>query len=168
MLKYSNLKSLLIYSLVCFLSCVHNWKSKVKTINFRVLSGISRTVNIDPKKNRRKGLTSTYSTLFKASVLRPCEICPWPDAMYNTWSRECCSMYNNLVLWSSVHPPFRHCDSLTRTIWHCNELTKKCFHFIRQPPNCSAWPLKSRSKCLLWHFDQWVGTTENLAIFCSA
>ncbi len=78
-------------------------------------------------------------------------------------------------------PPFRHCESLTRTIRHCYDSSQECFRVvtprpprsrgqtIRPLPYRSVWPLKSRSKCWLWQSERESALyTENLAILWSA
>ncbi len=67
------------------------------------------------------------------------------------------------VPWRLRHPPFRHCDTLTRTIRHCNDSPHKGFHIeiirphrcrtVRPHPNRSVRPLRSGSKRLLWQSD---------------
>jgi hypothetical protein len=64
------------------------------------------------------------------------------------------------VPWRLRHPPFRHCDTPTRTIWHCNDSPHKRFHIetirphrgrtVRPHPNRSVQPLRSGSKRWLW------------------
>ncbi len=70
-----------------------------------------------------------------------------------------------LMLWSLLHPLFRHCDTPTRTIRHCNVSTHKCLHIVavqphrgqtvRPPRNWSVQPFKSGSKRSLWQSDPW-------------
>jgi hypothetical protein len=47
-----------------------------------------------------------------------------------------CTVYT--VVWCYdhyiVHPPFRYCDTPTRTIQHCNNSTQKCLYFV------TIWP----------------------------
>jgi hypothetical protein len=83
-----------------------------------------------------------------------------------------------MVPWQLGHPPFRHCDTSSCTIPHCNDSTQKCFNIVtlqphrgqsvRPPPNHSIRPLQSGSKRWLWQSDQWDSTTEILANICSA
>jgi hypothetical protein len=48
---------------------------------------------------------------------------------------------NQSVLWTLVQPPVRHCDTSTRTIWHCNILTPV---MLRPCDTTSAIQLDSR------------------------
>jgi hypothetical protein len=67
------------------------------------------------------------------------------------------------VPWQLRHPPVGHCDTLTRTIRHCNDSPHKHFHIetirphrgrtVQPHPNCSVRPLRRGSKCWLWQSD---------------
>ncbi len=67
------------------------------------------------------------------------------------------------VPWWLGHPPFRHCDTPTRTIRHCNDSPHKHLHIViirllwgrtvLTPPNRSVRPHWSGSKCWLWQSD---------------
>ncbi len=74
------------------------------------------------------------------------------------------SIYSNVPgPWWLGHPPFRHCDTPTRTIWHCNDSSHKCLHIetirphrgrtVQPPPNRCVWHLRSGSKHWLWQSD---------------
>ncbi len=72
-------------------------------------------------------------------------------------------MSDSLVPWWLGHPLFRHCDTLTCNMQHCNDLPLKCLHIVTTwphrsrtvwpAPNFSVRPLKSGSKCWLWQSD---------------
>jgi hypothetical protein len=67
-------------------------------------------------------------------------------------------------LWAAnCHSIFLIC--MTYTLWKKLADFPRC---SRPHPNRSVRPLKSVSKCWLWQSDPWVGTTEHLAILCSA
>ncbi len=70
---------------------------------------------------------------------------------------------NLRVPWWLGHPPFRHCDTPTRTIRHCKDSPHKHLHIetirphrgrtVRPPQNRSVRPLRSGSKRWLWQSD---------------
>ncbi len=80
------------------------------------------------------------------------------------WARDPTVPCQNLRMpWWLGHPPFRHCDTPTRTIRHCNDSPHKRLHIVKiqprrgqtvwPPPNCSVRRLKSGSKYWLWQSD---------------
>ncbi len=94
----------------------------------------------------------------------------FPTLVTQTWyvysasySCLCALISPSTVPWWLGHPPFRHCDTSTPIIRHCNDSPHKRFHFmtiwphrgrtVRPPPNRSVRPLKSGSKHSLWQSD---------------
>ncbi len=73
------------------------------------------------------------------------------------------SYTESTVPWRLRHPPVGHCDTPTRTIWHCNDSPHKRFHIetirphrgwtVQPHPNRSVQPLRSGSKRWLWQSD---------------
>ncbi len=60
-------------------------------------------------------------------------------------------------IWSEVHPPFRHCDTSTRTIWHCNDLSQEPFCIVAIQTH-RVWTLRPPPKPLNLTSQKWVET----------